>query len=143
MEAGRNSPELANLLDSLTENDPHRVVEMGRDVEGLTANDGWLVVARLLAELRQRGMDQLLRGGKPLEQAQYAQQLGFLNGVTAGPAGGSCRGPGASSSKAAPGIPGQPEVDATQERFKAGPSRAPGRRLGPADSTSSNPSEHS
>jgi hypothetical protein len=81
MEAGRNSPELANLLDSLTENDPHRVVEMGRDVEGLTANDGWLVVARLLAELRQRGMDQLLRGGKPLEQAQYAQQLGFLNGV--------------------------------------------------------------
>jgi hypothetical protein len=78
---GRNSVELANLLDKVTENDPSRVVQFGRDVEGLLGHPGWTVVEDLLTSLRHRGMDDLLRGQKPLEQAAYTQKLGFLNGV--------------------------------------------------------------
>jgi hypothetical protein len=80
---GRKSPELANLFRQLHVDDTTlgQVVEIGRDVESLLGQPGWQVVAELLTELRRRGVDQLTLGAKPLEQAEYAQRLGFLNGV--------------------------------------------------------------
>ena len=82
---GRKSPELANLFRQLHADDTTlgQVVELGRTVESLTDHPGWEVIAGLLGELRRRGFDQLTRG-KPLQQAEYAQQLGFLNGVQTG-----------------------------------------------------------
>jgi hypothetical protein len=83
MEAGRKSPELANLLTSLYgDDDPRQAVEMGREVEEMVNHPGWAVIEQLVTTLRQRGLDQLMQGSRPLDsKAEYAQRLGFLNGI--------------------------------------------------------------
>lgn len=82
MEAGRVSPELGNLFDKLYGDvEPYQIVELGRDVQDLVTHPGWVAVTRVVEALRERGVGQLMQGQKPLEQAEYAQRLGFLNGV--------------------------------------------------------------
>jgi hypothetical protein len=83
MEAGRKSPELANLLTSLYgDDDPRRAVEMGREVEELVNHPGWAVIEQLVGHppaARSRPAD---AGFPPLDsKAEYAQRLGFLNGI--------------------------------------------------------------
>jgi hypothetical protein len=81
MDQGRKSGELTAVLDKLYPA-ARDMVEVGRDVEGLESHPGWVVVAEMLTHLRDQHMQGLLRGTKPLEQAEYSQRLGFLNGIS-------------------------------------------------------------
>lgn len=83
MQEGRKSAELANLFNELHGDTTSlgAVLEIGRDVEGLATHPGWAHVETLLVALKERTMTGLMRGTKPKEATEYAQQLGFLNGV--------------------------------------------------------------
>jgi hypothetical protein len=82
---GRYSTQIAALITARQESAQNRtwgdLIDEGEAVESLLEHPGWVHVQGLLDELHAAAMHDLKTGRKPLEQAEYAQKLGFLNGL--------------------------------------------------------------
>jgi hypothetical protein len=61
---------------------PGQTIEAGEAVRSLLEHPGWALVMDLVAEARDSGMAQLINVRVPLEQAEYAQKLAVLNGMS-------------------------------------------------------------
>ena len=75
---GRRSAEIANQLEEWPLGD---LRDAGEAVTALLEHPGWTVVDELLTIVHDRGVQRLKAERTPLGQAEYAQQLGFLNGL--------------------------------------------------------------
>lgn len=55
--------------------------EAGATIAELERTPGYALVARLAEQIRKRKLDALLASGKPREAAEYARDLGEINGI--------------------------------------------------------------
>jgi hypothetical protein len=79
---GRKSNEFANLIrERYRDRALGDLLGDAEAIQDMFQHPGWVLLAGLIETAYQRGEEQLITALKPLEQAEYAHKVGFLNGV--------------------------------------------------------------
>lgn len=77
-------PRVRGLEKHLADLPSEQLFELAEDLERLQLDNGWQALQGIVG-VAQENTRRSMERGKPLEQAEYAQIMGFLNGVVVQP----------------------------------------------------------